>query len=106
MSQWIRTVEYAFISTQTLVYFSFIIDLYVDCNDTSLNRNRYQVSEQTLSFESPMRINGKNDLQIIIYKKNINSLTKEKLFEHTFPYIIHGILSFFRMRKINFNFYL
>jgi hypothetical protein len=69
----------------------------VECNGKALDKNKFQISEKILSFESPASNAGQKDLHVTVHNRSIgrsNTYTK--------PYHSHGIILYlFKYAKKN-----
>ncbi|CAF2898072.1 unnamed protein product [Rotaria sp. Silwood2] len=64
-------------------------NLDIKCNDKKLNDSDFQIAETILSFESPVCMQGSENLHVIIHIKN----TEDRI-DFTLPYHRHSIIRF------------
>jgi len=69
----------------------------VECNGKDLDKNKFQISEKILSFESPASNAGQKDLHVTVHNRSIG-----RLVTYTKPYHSHSIiLCLFKFTKTN-----
>lgn len=70
------------------------LDFSIECNDGVLKSAKFTVKRKQLLFTSPPKPEGKDELHLIIkrkeYIKNTATLEEYELHEDYLPYVTHG----------------